>query len=212
MLFIGAVGAFAAFKVGPFQKEAALMHPLFRKSWMSIPIRLFAFSTTAWIASMLHTRFFPKFSSVFYKNNSGVGGQGISPNNYLHNHDLISKFRFFENQEYASAENEIEAYLDLYTSGPLTKAELLNRIADGRKVDSNYASRLKVKRRGKDKDDIFWQLGKIHGLENIAMVPDEELAKCGGDPLLLQRAVDKYSNGVAPVPAANFDELVEKTK
>lgn len=33
-----AVGGFAAYKVGPFQAEAALRHPLFRKTWMRVPM------------------------------------------------------------------------------------------------------------------------------------------------------------------------------
>ena len=47
----------------------------------------------------------------------------------------------------------------MYSSGPLTKAELLNRMADGLPVDPEFASKFKIKRRGKDKDDIFWSLG-----------------------------------------------------
>lgn len=35
----------------------------------------------------------------------------------------------------------VEDYVDLYQSGPLTKAELLNRIADGRPVDPEFAKK-----------------------------------------------------------------------
>ena len=52
---------------------------------------------------------------------------------------------------------------------------MLNRIADGRGVDENFMKKFKIKRMGKDKDDIFWQIGKIHGLENLAYVSDEDL-------------------------------------
>jgi hypothetical protein len=74
----------------------------------------------------------------------------------------------------------------LYTSGPLTKAELLNRIADGLPVDPNFANKFRIKRAGKDKDDIFYLIGKIHGLENLAFATDEELEACGSDPFLIQ--------------------------
>jgi hypothetical protein len=37
-------------------------------------------------------KFFPKFSKNYDKHKGYV-----SANNYLNNHDLISKFRFFEN-------------------------------------------------------------------------------------------------------------------
>lgn len=46
--------------------------------------------------------------------------------------DYISKFRFFENGEaQCDASSEINNYLNVYTNQPLTKADLLDRIADG---------------------------------------------------------------------------------
>lgn len=65
--------------------------------------------------------------------------------------------------------------MDVYQSGPLTKSELLNRMADGLPVDPDFASKWRIKRMGKDKDDIFWTLGKVHGIENIAFATDEQL-------------------------------------
>jgi hypothetical protein len=100
---------------------------------------------------------------------------------------LISKFRFFENGgAQADAKQEIENYLDVYTSGPLTKATMLDRIAEGRSVDAEYSKNFQIKRRGKDKDDLFWSFGKIHGLENLAFVEAEDLAAAGGDPWKIQ--------------------------
>jgi hypothetical protein len=46
-------------------------------------------------------------------------------------------------------------------------------MADGLPVDPLFASKFKIKRKGKDKDDIFWSLGKVHGIENIAFLTDE---------------------------------------
>jgi hypothetical protein len=46
----------------------------------------------------------------------------------------------------------------------------------------DYLKRFSIRRLGKDKDDIFWSLGKIHGLENIAFVDPKDLAEAGGDP------------------------------
>jgi hypothetical protein len=55
---------------------------------------------------------------------------------------LISKFRFFENgSASADAKDQIESYIDEYTCGPLSKAELLNRIAEGRDINSSLASK-----------------------------------------------------------------------
>lgn len=60
---------------------------------------------------------------------------------------------------------------------------MLNRIAEGKEVDANFAKNFKIKRMGKDKDDVFWRLGKIHGLENIALCSLEDLEACNGDPM-----------------------------
>lgn len=46
-----------------------------------------------------------------------------------------------------------------------------------------------AKRIGKDKDDIFYLFGKIHGLENIVFVPEEKLSKIS-NPIELQMAVN----------------------
>lgn len=47
---------------------------------------------------------------------------------------------------------------------------------------------------GKDKDDIFWQLGKVHGIENIALVDEKKLLSTGGDPFRLQNMVDTVND------------------
>ena len=72
----------------------------------------------------------------YWKHAPGGGYSGIKAETYLNNHDLISRFRFFEKGGAAAeASAGVENYLDIYNSGPLTKAEMLNRIADGRGVD-----------------------------------------------------------------------------
>jgi hypothetical protein len=45
-----ALGAFVAYKAGPFQNAAASNYALFRKTWMKAPIRLGAFGI-AYIAA-----------------------------------------------------------------------------------------------------------------------------------------------------------------
>jgi hypothetical protein len=50
---------------------------------------------------------------------------------------------------------------------------------------------MKIKRVGRDKDDMYWYLGKIHGIENIVNVSDEELLNHNGDPIALQDLVNK---------------------
>ena len=41
----------------------------------------------------------------------------------------------------------------------------------------------RVKRYGKDRDDIFWSFGKIHGLENIAFADIDEIKATEGNPV-----------------------------
>lgn len=129
---------------------------------------------------------------------------------YFANQALISKFRFFDSDDVASADakTEIEDYLDYYTSGPLTKADMLQRIADGRDVDQRFSKHFRIGRWGKDQDEIFWQIGKIHGLENIVYLTDEQLAEAGGDPWRLQILINEANDAQKPLPPQNYDQLV----
>lgn len=61
ILFNTAVGAFAAYKAGPFQKAAGGSYVLFRKTWMKVPIRLGAFGCFYYVANMAQNKVFPKF-------------------------------------------------------------------------------------------------------------------------------------------------------
>ena len=72
-----------------------MSYPLFRKAWMRFPIQGAVFGSMYYFASQAQTKWFTKFSKNHYNNSKGY----IRPENYLHNVDLISKFRFFENGE-----------------------------------------------------------------------------------------------------------------
>lgn len=120
MALSSVLGVMAAVKVGPFQTATAKYYPLFRKSWMKLPMRLTAFWGAYYCGNQLQTRLFPRFNLSYYKNG------GINENIHMGNQDLIAKFRFFEHEgASADAKSEIERYLDVYTSGPLTKADML---------------------------------------------------------------------------------------
>ena len=200
-----AIGGFAAYKAGPFQNAAAGSYVLFRKAWMKLPIRLATFGAAYYTANQIQTRFFPRAHFSYWRE----GGQKSAI--YLANQELISKFRIFDGDNaQADAKTEIENYLDVYTSGPLTKAEMLNRIRDGRTVDERFAKNFRVKRGGKDKDDLFWSLGKIHGLENIALLDEDTVSSAAGDPWRLQQLVNDANDNEKPLPAQNFDRLVEE--
>lgn len=139
---------------------------------MRYPIQLTAFGGAYYCAGKLTTKLFNHFSFFKYYRPRD-GRQGVSPDTYQDGHDLVAKFRVFEDEGATTHDEELAAYLDMYQSGPLTKSELLNRMADGLPTDPNFASKFQIKRRGKDTDDVFWTLGKVHGLENIAYLSED---------------------------------------
>jgi hypothetical protein len=115
----------------------------------------------------------------------------------------------FENPASADAKSTVEEYLDEYQSGPISKAELLNRLADGLPVDPAYAKKFQIKRRGKDRDDMFFAFGKVHGLENVAFADKDEVLATKGNPIALQNLVDKINDSEKPLPPASPDLAVE---
>jgi len=204
MAFNTIVGGLVAYKFNPLQNNAMETYPLFRKAWMKVPIRLAAFGCAYTMASLCATKIFPRLAKDYHPKG------GVNQNTYLNNQDLISKFRFFENGgAQADAKDQMQNYLDVYTSGPLTKAEMLNRIADGREVDADFANKFQVKRMGKDKDDLFWSFGKIHGLENLAFVDEEKLMATNGNPFLIQKLVDEVNDSEKPLPGQSFEKQLE---
>jgi hypothetical protein len=176
---------------------------------MRVPIYATAFGGAYWIASLLQMKFFTKWGDAMTYSNPRVGG--LQPGSYLNNHDLISKFRIFEAGTVANADaqNEVENYLDLYSSGPLTKAEMLNRFAEGKKVDASFTKNFKMKRMGKDKDNIFWAIGKIHGIENAGLCDLDELKATGGDPMQVQEIINKANDAQKPDGPGSFENAIQ---
>lgn len=66
-----------------------------------------------------------------------------------------------------------------------------------------------VRRLGKDLDDIYWQFGKIHGLENVRYLTDDQIAKIT-NPIELQDAINNCVGAkVAGTPEENASRLQE---
>ena len=95
----------------------------------------------------------------------------------------MSKFRLFETFDSPNPKGNIADYVSLYSTDPLTKTELIDNIALHALKEFDLGNMFKVKRRGKDKDPIFWSFGKIHGLENIAFADPLEVEATGGNPV-----------------------------
>lgn len=97
----------------------------------------------------------------------------------------------------------------MYQNGPLTKADMLHRLNNGQKVDQKFAKNFQIKRAGRDKDNYFWNWGKLHGLENIVYVDENEAAQAFGDPWKMQILLNKANDAPKPLPPHSFDQLVE---
>ena len=176
-----ACGAFAAYKFGPIQKDLAKRHVLFRKFWMRFPLQAAVFSAAYLTSVQIPNR----MSKIF-------GSRGVTQEMAMSTTDLVGRFRIFENESTGpSTEQNLINYLHEYSDRPFVKDELLARLDEMQKK----GRRMRIRRMGKDLDDIYWSIGKIYGLENIAYVDDKELLTHGRDPIKLQMLVNKV-NGV----------------
>lgn len=100
-----------------------------------------------------------------------------------------------------SAEQNLVNYLHEYSDRPFVKDELLARLEDLQKK----GLKMRIRRMGKDLDDLYWTFGKIHGLENIAFAEEADLKATNGDPIALQLLVNRLEGGKAS--ETSFEEL-----
>ena len=92
-LFGASLGAFAAYKVGPIQKELAHNWALFRKPWMRFPLQLCAFGVVYWVGCQIPPRVLRKFTMYNY----WQPGNGVDHDTYKGENDLVGRFRLYEN-------------------------------------------------------------------------------------------------------------------
>jgi hypothetical protein len=97
---------------------------------------------------------------------------------------------FDENVKVEGAEGGLNDYLETYASEAQSENEYLDSFRKTLGKNVNFGKMFKVKRLGKDENDLFWQFGKIHGLENIAFVDEALLEKVKGNPVRLQKMVN----------------------
>lgn len=107
---------------------------------------------------------------------------------YSLENDLVGKFRMGEGGTPESSKEQLLDYLSKNHQGPMTKSGLLEYT---QQQQNGIPLGKRVKRMGRDKDDVFWAIGKVHGLENIAYLSDEQLAEIGNCPIKLQEALNK---------------------
>ena len=169
-----------------------------RKTWMRYPLLVFSFGFAYHLSNLVPTKLLMRFSKDY---------RGIELENYRQSTDLVGRFRLFDNVETSSHENEILDYLSTYSKNPLTKAELLDHMMKKIQSETDLSQIFQVRRLGKDQNDLFYALGKVHGLENIAFVDPEKLKnEVKGNPVRLQRLIDEVegSNGFS---MSSYDQL-----
>ena len=73
----------------------------------------------------------------------------------------------------------------MYDKDPLSKPELVEHMVKRISETVDLSKVFEIKRQGKDQSDVFWLLGKIHGLENIAFCDAADLAQVKGNSVKL---------------------------
>jgi len=208
-MFGSLFGAFAVWKFLPIQRELSQANPLFRKAWMRYPLLIAAFGFTYHVSTMLPVKLFNKFSKNY---------KGIDYDNKAQDQDLVSRFRVFDrdaeaqagNTEPSATEEEILNYLCIHSKDPLSKPELLDHMMKQAMKKTNLLEKFRVKRSGKDRNDTYWNFGKIHGLENIAYVKKEDLKDVAGNPVKLQELVHSVKPSDIPGYPSYEQFLVER--
>ena len=206
-LFGTAFGAFAVWKMLPIQRELSAAHPLFRKAWMKYPLLVSSFAFAYHCATMLPVKLFNKFSRKY---------NGIDHENASQEPDLVGRFRVFDkvaeaqgDDEPTSTEAELLDYLSIHARDPLTKPEIVNHLMKKIEKEDKISEKFRIKRQGKDKNDIYYSFGKIHGLENIAFVPEDKLRETKGNPVLIQDLINQVKPEDVP-GFASYEEVVEE--
>lgn len=165
---------------------------------MRYPLLAGVFGTAYWASLQLPVRFFSKFTNR---------REGLHHDTYQGSSDLVGRFRIFDSQKIESAEDKLLDHLAMYDKDPLSKPELVDHMMKRISEQTDLTEVFRIKRQGKDASDIFWQFGKIHGLENIAFADAEDLAEVKGNPYELQKLVNKIDP--ANVPGHSSYQQVE---
>jgi hypothetical protein len=76
------VGGYCAWKMGPIQGELGRSYPLFRKTWMKVPLGGTMFLAGAFCANQFTTHFFNKLSMSYIKSRPGGGLNGVTAEVY----------------------------------------------------------------------------------------------------------------------------------
>jgi len=113
------LGALAVYKALPVIREMEAGSAIMRKAWMRYPFLATAFGAAYFVGLQMPVRFFQKLT---HRNES------VTNETYYGRHDLVGRFRAFEEQKGSSAEDELLDHLSMYDKDPLSKPELLEHM------------------------------------------------------------------------------------
>lgn len=168
----GIAGLYTHKKLSPLLKARTL---LFRKPWMKPVLPAFAVYCGYIGARELRGRRFAGSNASFEKM-SGAN-------------DVLSRFREHQHTSDTEFKDHILRYLS--TCAPTSKDELREQMFILSKEENAKYRDKKVRRLGKDEDDLYWMIGKIHGLENIAFCDEEDIRRVVGNPVALQQLINR---------------------
>ena len=107
------IGALAAYKWMPIQREMQASNAIMRKWWMRYPLVTGVFFSAYYVALQMPVRFFQKLT---HRN------EGISDESYKGCHDMVGRFRIFETDKtQSSAEDALLDHMAMYDKDPLSK-------------------------------------------------------------------------------------------
>lgn len=89
-------------------------------------------------------RVFPKFTPKKY--------EGVTHSYYTSSQDIVAKFRLFDTFEQFDTREDVATYLSVYSTKPLTKNEMIDKIALNALKEFDLGKMFRVKRGGKDHD------------------------------------------------------------
>lgn len=115
----------------------------------------------------------------------------IDHQRYTGDSEILEHFRVNEKSEPLVLNNAKVTTLDyLIKNTNITKNGIASALRAKYLHDSKYETTHRLKRMGpNDKNDLIWMFSKIHGLENIAFLTEEQLELIK-DPFTLQRAIN----------------------
>ena len=125
---------------------------------------------------------------------------------------LLAQFRLDEKPPTPRNGNLLQISDYLLEHGDLSEGGVRKALTQRAREAEGPIAQWRYKRAGPDEDDAKWLFSKIHGLENIALVSDEDLLATAGDPFALQELVHAAADSHNPAASAphSFEESLRE--